>query len=404
MKRRRFISLMGLFPIAASTTYAATSGKKYELSSDVVLDDGSVLHIKHESNGNDPSASLTREYHEYQKTIAGDKARTIADQDLKGKFRIPKNGATVEVPFVIRSGQFKTFKSSHFIFQHSKILDEHGVTSSEQSKWHFHFLHSIDKSELIAQYKLALEEAGIPLDLLPITTGESVSKKYPAVDFYLDMLELSFDQVPSSPGFNPNGQIALARPYAVVQKLTFTCIKDIPNGTSSVQVQMKQPDGTLVEIDRIDWQSLNQELDKAIERVRLSHLEQFREGKGKEVEDYCVITTAACRYVGLPDHSPELSILRRFRDRHLERIGQKGDIEKYYQLSREILCNLRDADSRARFLFLGFYWKVVVPCCLGTLLGANNRVYCHYKNSIYRLLKKSREHRQSIARQSSQAI
>ncbi len=123
-------------------------------------------------------------------------------------------------------------------------------------------------------------------------------------------------------------------------------------------------------------------------RLLQEAIEDLREGRGREIEEPCYLTTAACGAVGLRDDCWELQTLRRFRDKVLPSLpGGPKDIQSYYAEAPALLAKLRQGSS-ARKQLLVIYWQTILPCALLTKVGAHR--LCHF---LYR-----RQHRKLMTR------
>jgi len=105
----------------------------------------------------------------------------------------------------------------------------------------------------------------------------------------------------------------------------------------------------------------------------------------------CYFTTAACGMAGLPDDCFELTMLRRFRDRHVAATADgRAEIAEYYRQAPLILAALRRAPDAGRRL-ARLYAFVVLPCAVSIRLGFHRLAYRLYRRSFARLS----QHRQA---------
>ena len=75
----------------------------------------------------------------------------------------------------------------------------------------------------------------------------------------------------------------------------------------------------------------------------------------------CLLSTAACKALGLPDDCPELRLLRQFRDGVMaDSADDRRDVERYYAMAPAALASIEqrpDADAVLHRL----YWQAVRP-------------------------------------------
>ena len=88
----------------------------------------------------------------------------------------------------------------------------------------------------------------------------------------------------------------------------------------------------------------------------------------------CVLTTAACHAVGLPDDCYELHVIRRLRDRWIlaQPFGEEA-LRWYYAISPMILRGL--SGRRSDGVFLRFYAGRVLPAVLAERIGWHRGAY-----------------------------
>jgi hypothetical protein len=101
----------------------------------------------------------------------------------------------------------------------------------------------------------------------------------------------------------------------------------------------------------------------------------------------CVLTTAACHAVGLPDDCFELRTMRRLRDRWIitQPFGSTA-LQWYGAVSATILSAMPRA--KVRPVFLRFYAFRVVPAVCAERLGWHRGAYCWLKIGVERLATK----------------
>lgn len=117
----------------------------------------------------------------------------------------------------------------------------------------------------------------------------------------------------------------------------------------------------------------------AAERDRLQA--DLEEG-GCEQPQGCVVTTACCGALGLPDDCFELRTLRRYRDQVLSRTpdGRRA-IDEYYRSAPELLAALPE---RNRTLFT-LYWRYILPSAVAAKLQMNRLTFRIYSAMMTRL-------------------
>jgi len=71
-------------------------------------------------------------------------------------------------------------------------------------------------------------------------------------------------------------------------------------------------------------------------------------GGGGQTGGGCLVTTACCKYYGLPDDCKELETLRVFRDSYLLRTRNGcAELETYYKIAPEIIEKLEACKNKA---------------------------------------------------------
>jgi len=104
-----------------------------------------------------------------------------------------------------------------------------------------------------------------------------------------------------------------------------------------------------------------------------------------ELTSGCFLTTAACDTVGLADDCWELRTLRTFRDGWLaKQQGGKADIERYYKLAPTVVRRVSQT-SKAAQVWLGVYWRYIIPAAVLARLGFNNAARKIYTTMMERV-------------------
>lgn len=84
----------------------------------------------------------------------------------------------------------------------------------------------------------------------------------------------------------------------------------------------------------------------------------------------CLIATAACRVLGMDEHCPELTALRRFRDTVLLREGQGAqDVARYYAMAPRVLARIGDCPVTLRDI----HARHVAPATQALARGEHDR-------------------------------
>lgn len=98
----------------------------------------------------------------------------------------------------------------------------------------------------------------------------------------------------------------------------------------------------------------------------------------------CFLTTACCRWRGLPDDCEELTLLRHYRDTYL-RDSETGvsAVEHYYRIAPSIAAAI-DQDQNARTIYTGIY--EVIERCVAAIKRENyDSVFEQYKQMVLEL-------------------
>lgn len=82
-------------------------------------------------------------------------------------------------------------------------------------------------------------------------------------------------------------------------------------------------------------------------------------GKGHRFESDCIVSTAACQAVGLPNDCPELNLLRRFRDEYIKSLSGGGFLVKiYYKVGLRVVRSIDSKSNRER-IYNDLYSRLV---------------------------------------------
>lgn len=169
---------------------------------------------------------------------------------------------------------------------------------------------------------------------------------------------------------------------------------DIPN-QSVVAQRLLQADsvirltlGRSVSQWRVSAAALSGALNRAASLGRAAQ-NDYASGRCKGVSGDCLMTTVACRTLGLADDCFELRSVRRLRDGWLmHQPGGAAEIEWYYRIAPALLAAI-PAARRAR-LFRGFYLVRLVPAVLLERLGCHALAFRWLKQGVLRLARRYR--------------
>lgn len=93
----------------------------------------------------------------------------------------------------------------------------------------------------------------------------------------------------------------------------------------------------------------------------------------------CFLTTAACRYRGLPDDCYELGVLRQFRDEFLLTSPERAPlVDEYYAEAPRIAADLTPNDLRV-------VWETVCTCIADIEAGHREKALSRYQDLFLRL-------------------
>ncbi len=99
----------------------------------------------------------------------------------------------------------------------------------------------------------------------------------------------------------------------------------------------------------------------------------------------CFLTTATVQCLGLSDDCLELSSLRALRDRYLLATPQgRRRVAAYYRLAPAIVRRV-EARPDARKIWLGLYWRHILPAAVAAKVGANRLAMRIYLGMIRRV-------------------
>ncbi len=99
----------------------------------------------------------------------------------------------------------------------------------------------------------------------------------------------------------------------------------------------------------------------------------------------CFLTTATVQCLGLSDDCFELSSLRALRDRYLLATPQgRRRVAAYYRLAPAIVRRV-EARPDARRIWLGLYWRHILPAAVAAKVGANRLAMRIYLGMIRRV-------------------
>ena len=98
----------------------------------------------------------------------------------------------------------------------------------------------------------------------------------------------------------------------------------------------------------------------------------------------CFLTTACCRWYGLPDDCEELTLLRTYRDSHLRnsRFGVSA-IERYYEIA-PLITDAIDSDPNAESIYATIY-GVIRACVAGIKSKDFESVFRNYLRMVLEL-------------------
>lgn len=134
----------------------------------------------------------------------------------------------------------------------------------------------------------------------------------------------------------------------------------------------------------ITAQSLRQALVTAQALARRVKADRDRKACAELESGGCVLTTAACHAVGLPDDCFELAMMRRLRDRWIRAQPFGADaLHWYYAISPAILRALSPAQTRR--VFRRFYAARVVPGAIAERLGLHALAYRWIRSGVEKL-------------------
>jgi hypothetical protein len=110
------------------------------------------------------------------------------------------------------------------------------------------------------------------------------------------------------------------------------------------------------------------------------------DGAGDQYDEYCFLTTATVRTIGLEDRCWELQQLRAFRDRFAE-LGsrQRAEMAQYYAISPAIVRAI-DARRDGRSIWLRVYFAAILPAAIAAGLRCDRLALAIYRRLVMRLV------------------
>ena len=115
------------------------------------------------------------------------------------------------------------------------------------------------------------------------------------------------------------------------------------------------------------------------EQMKVKIVEYGEDLKVKIVQDTsaCFITTACVEARGLPDHCPELNVVRAFRDCYIKGLPDGEEIvSEYYKVAPNIVAGINKAENRDA-VYLDLYEQLVSNIRL-IYSGKYNEVLSNY--------------------------
>ena len=169
---------------------------------------------------------------------------------------------------------------------------------------------------------------------------------------------------------------------------------DIPN-QSVVAQRLLQSDSVIrltlgrnVSQWRVSARGLSGALDRAASLGRAAQAD-YASRRCQGVSGDCLMTTVACRTLGLADDCFELQTVRRLRDRWLKhQPGGAAAIEWYYRIAPALLMAIPPA--RRERVFLRFYIARLAPAVALERLGCHALAFRWLKQGVLRLARRYR--------------
>jgi hypothetical protein len=121
-------------------------------------------------------------------------------------------------------------------------------------------------------------------------------------------------------------------------------------------------------------------------------------GKIKGSDDGCLLTSACCEFMGLPDDCLELDTLRKFRDEFLITTDEgQCLIREYYEISPRILAEIEVREDRDIILF-DMYKDLVTPSVEMVRKGRRKEAVNYYRRYTFYLANRLLDSREARTR------
>lgn len=160
--------------------------------------------------------------------------------------------------------------------------------------------------------------------------------------------------------------------------------------TQRIELSFEQANGQMMPFASIESDNIRAANEAALELFATAR-QRFEASQGEPSKAVgCMLSTASCTMLGLPDDSWELRTLRQFRDGYLAHSPQATAIEQYYRLSTRLLRSPFAQSHAGRQALAKLYATMVLPCAVLAKLGLNRLCLNLYRRRVMSLLRRSR--------------
>ena len=182
-----------------------------------------------------------------------------------------------------------------------------------------------------------------------------------------------------------------------LEKLGYVGLKSGLQDVERIEFAIPRSEGENTVFATLDPAAIRAVNDAAPELFKEAH-QNLRASRGKPNYDAgCLLSTAACTIVGLPDEAWELRALRRFRDEYLALSPHAAAVQQYYRLSTRLLATPFARAAVGQRAFASLYRSMILPCALLALLRLHRPCLALYRRQVHRLIRRARRFGQEEA-------